>query len=517
MDSQNKLELSGKLNRHSIAELMTEIAHARLNGTLRAENGEQKIAVYFDAGELVFIASNARRHRLFEMLLRSRKITPPQLAAFKEVANDVKLGENLINAGILSKEELAEAFRRQFSLVLREVINWSDGEWFFSPLVRIREDARQTFDFWQLFFEYGRNLSGTQAAQRLRSFQEVFRIKTLNSSGSELLPQEAFILSRFTGEPLSADNMRDLSGLSESETFRLLYALWLGGFLERKNWNAAFTEEKLEEIAHAKLKLKETAPKEEKAPAKRTFNLSKPQEKLETPTQTQNQFSLDDYLRQVQEAEDLYETLGVGPEASTEQIKNEYFSLAKRFHPDLFYKKVEPDKHKKIQQAFTEIAHAYETLRSKDSREVYDYKMRRNLEFKKQSEQTFPTTGDAREHLRAEAAEFFESGFTLVVDEEYERALPYLARATTMVSDNARYRAYHGKALAGVGKHHQAEAELQAAIKLDPENADYRLILVKLFIEIGLFRRAEGELNRLLSVAPDNYEAKTLLDGLNVK
>ena len=114
------------------------------------------------------------------------------------------------------------------------------------------------------------------------------------------------------------------------------------------------------------------------------------------------------------------------------------------------------------------------------------------------------------------AAEFFEHGFTLLMDEYYEEALPYLARAAHIAPDNARYRAFYGKALTAEDKH-KAEGEMQAAVKLDPENPIYRLILAEFFVENKLLKRAEGELKRLLAIAPDNLEAQRLLDSLTVK
>ncbi len=181
----------------------------------------------------------------------------------------------------------------------------------------------------------------------------------------------------------------------------------------------------------------------------------------------------------------------------------------------MFYRQVAADKHKEIQQAFTSIAQAYETLRNEESREVYDYKMRKNIEFKMQKMQADGSViDDAAGANQSQAAQIFENGLTLLMDEYFEEALPYLARAVNLVGDNAKYRAYYGRALAENDKTHQAEAELQAAVRLDAKNPDYRLMLIKLFIKIGLLKRAEGEINRLLEIAPDNYEAQTLFDSL---
>ncbi len=113
------------------------------------------------------------------------------------------------------------------------------------------------------------------------------------------------------------------------------------------------------------------------------------------------------------------------------------------------------------------------------------------------------------------AAENFEQGFSLLMNENNEAALPFLARAVHFAQDNARYRAFHGKVLSFDNKQrHKAEAELQTAVKLDAENADFRLMLAEFFIQIGFPKRAEGELNRLLAIFPGNKEAQALLANL---
>ena len=515
MDSPNKLDLQGKLSRHPLAELLVEISDGGLSGAVRLEREAQKIVIYFEDGEFVFAASNARRHKLFEILLSEKEITAPQLSEIKDFVNDLKLKENLLELGLLSKEEVKNAFARQFGSILREAVVWNEGDWTFTPLARIRDEMRQPFDFYELLFEYGRNLSGAQAVQRLKSFGEIFRVRK-NLPAFNLEAQEAFVLSRFEDGRLTIEELRDVSGLPETETFRILYALWLGGFLVRENWNAAFSDEKLKEINAARLTLKTSAAEIGKPEKKTVFAAPPPKIVEQEKPEKEAEFTLEQYLEQIEDAENHYEKFGVAPDASEAELKKTYFAYAKQFHPDLFYRKVEADKHKQIQDAFTALAQAYETLRNEESREVYDYKMRKNLEFKTQKPGADGSVSDDTENQRR-AAEIFEHGFTLLMDEDFEQAVPYLARAVDLVGDNAKYRAYYGRALAATGKSHQGEAELQNAVRLDAENVDYRLMLAKLFIEIELFRRAEGEIKRLLDIAPDNYEAKSLLDSLPTK
>ena len=46
------------------------------------------------------------------------------------------------------------------------------------------------------------------------------------------------------------------------------------------------------------------------------------------------------------------------------------------------------------------------------------------------------------------ASDHFDHGFSLLVDDDIDAALPFLARAVGFAPNNARYHAYYGKALA---------------------------------------------------------------------
>ncbi len=63
---------------------------------------------------------------------------------------------------------------------------------------------------------------------------------------------------------------------------------------------------------------------------------------------------------------DYYKILGVDRQASTEQIKKAYRSLAKKYHPDV----VKDDKAK--QERMYEIQEAYACLENEERRKKYD-------------------------------------------------------------------------------------------------------------------------------------------------
>lgn len=527
MNSPNNLEIKGNLREFPLAELLIEISQAKLNGSLRVSDLSQKAVIYFDAGDIVFAVSNARAFRLFELILRENKATKQELLAIADFTNDLALSQNLLKNNSFSKAEIDALFVRQIEEILRSVLNWRDGEWAFSPLVRIKGDIRFSVNLSRLLIELARTLPEETVVQRLENAVETFTVKPVVPIHVNLFPEEAFVFSRFENSALTVAETHSLSGLPENKTRRMIYVLWFGGFLKRNDWNAAFSARKTSEILSANLSLKkEEKPlpvesAEPKSPAVKVENTvatdeeeAKPTtEEIESPVQ---EITLDGYLEQVEKAVTFYENLKVEQDADLAQIKQAYFALARRFHPDLFHKTPDKKLQQRVQNAFTQIAQAYETLKTKSSRDVYDFRMRKELADikKRQGKASSPETESAEKQTEM-ASENFEQGFNLLMKEDYESAIPFLARAVYFKPDNARYHAYYGKSLsADYDQRHKAEAELQTAVKLDATNADWRLMLAEFFVEVRLVKRAEGELNRLLKIFPDHAEAKTLLDSL---
>lgn len=524
MTSQIELEVKGNLREYRLAELLIEIFQARLSGSLKVSNQARKAVVYVDAGDVVFAVSNAREFRLFELLLRENKISKERLAAIPDFTNDIALKERLAKNNLLPKTDIDRAFSGQIKEILLDALDWREGEWIFSPLVRVKGDIRFKIDTVSLLLEHARRSPASEIARSFKSLEEVFGVKSTMPESVNLLPQEAFVYSRFENASLDAAKIMFLSGLPEAETLRVVYALWLGGFLTRRNWNAPFSDRMISIILSANLTLKkdESAPSAKIADERRVASehyQSPPIEnaaRAEVSRPVEKETSLEEYLERAETAPSYYQIFDVATDASVAEIKRGYFMLAKRFHPDLFHTETDQAKHRRIQNAFTKLAHAYETLKNESTRTVYDYKMRKEMaetgNLPSVDEQQM-SGGDAKQIEQAKID--YERGFPLLMSGNAEEAIQFLARAAHLAPENAVYRACYGKALATDGKQkHKAEAELQAALRLAPESADIRLMLVDFFVQMKLFKRAEGELKRLLDSSPGNSEAKALLDSL---
>jgi curved DNA-binding protein CbpA len=521
MSSPKIHEINGNLTEHPTAELLVEILQSRLDGSLRLSHHNSKTIIYSRHGEVVFAVSNQRQHRLFELLLQAAAITKQQLVEIPEFTNDFALAKALSEKEMLSDAELKSIFTRQIEGILRDVIGWKDGVWMFSSLSRIKDDIQYKIDVYGLLVEHGRNLPKDAVVRRFKSFKESFGRKPTAPAQISLLPQEAFLLSRFDTSYLKIEEIKALSHWSDMETLQRLYVLWLAGFLYRENWNTAFKEHQISAISSAKFELKKQMlpPPEVKpllnAPPKIVQEFRTEEIKQPAPANVRAELTLEKYLARVEAAETHYELLNISHQATTADIKQAYFGLAKRFHPDLFHKQTDAPTQSRIQRAFTEIAHAYETLRDEATRKSYDFKLRRLLQELERLSPEQRNKPKVEQKTLTEASEIFEHGFNLLMEEDYEQALPYMLRAVHLAPETARYHAYYGKLLsADKAQRFKAEAELQAAIKLEPDNPTFRIMLAEFFIQHNLVKRAEGELNRLLANFPGNKEARALLDSL---
>ena len=492
---------------------MAEIGHGRLTGSLRLSDKEQKCVLYFKGGRVAFAVSNARKSRIFDMLIKRNRLEKSDLSMIPDFANDLALADFLEDKSFWTRAEREQMFVDQIQAIIVDILSWSEGDWSFSSLARLRDGLSFDVPCDSLLVDYGRCLPIDSVLGRFRSLEESFvRVKNPNASFT-LGHNEMTVLAKMPAEPTSIQNI--VSGLSMPEhvAIQTLYSLWLGGLIDRKNWNPAFSEMTVSSMRDARLELKQEAVQPKRVSMENKTD--GPAKEFSPPDKTKAAdivLSLDEYLARVESAETLYDVLGVDHKSELPEIKRAYFGLAKMFHPDHFHQK-DAGILRRVQDAFTELAQAHETLKNQDTRENYDFKVRNELAAKEKLRSA--GTYDELSRQLQQAADSFDRGFSLLLDEDYETATPFLARAAHFDPKSARYHAYYGKALAADGKQrHKAESEMQTAVRIDPNNPTFRIMLAEFFIEMNLTKRAEGELNRLLALFPSNREARDLLASL---
>lgn len=234
------------------------------------------------------------------------------------------------------------------------------------------------------------------------------------------------------------------------------------------------------------------------------------------------------FLERVRRADSYYDVLGVESTAAAAEMKSAYYDLARRYHPDRF-RKTEPALLTRLESAFARITQAYDTLREDDLRANYNAKLQARRKAQKIADATakpaVPTSDQTATPDPAttapvipaaeRAANDFREGLAALEQGQRKLATGLFASAARLAPKEARYRAYYGQMLAAQeNTRRAAEAELQAAIKLEPGNADYRVMLAQLFRDLGFAIRAKGEAERAVAADPNNGKARDLLREL---
>ncbi len=529
--------MSGQLNKTPLAELLREISGESLSGAVRLARERAKAVIYFEAGEVVYAASNLRAFRFAECARRWNLLTEAQLGSVSAGASDLEAGAALVSSGVLSREALDELTKRQVSELLCHALLWTDGHWEFDPRVRLAGQVRAGVNVKALLVESARRLPERFVAGRLADEGEKFFPESSVPDDINLSPSEAFVLSRVDA-PLSVRDLIIICGLPETETLRAAYTLALGGFLRRARWPQALTDEE-KSRAHALESAQAKAPPTpvpEPQPEQKTVAAAPPPQAPPPEVKREEEPKPEDLFDRLNNADNYYQVLGVVRSASQADIKRAYHGMAKRYHPDRYRKEADAALLARIESAFAQVAQAYEALKDSSSRASYDTKLFQKEAASRAARAQSPTTAGAGAGGTASfspsaaeggqtsatpsfrAKEVFQQGLSALQQGNNASAIAQLGEAARLDPTQPRYHACLGQALAKDERlRRSAEAEFKAAIALDANNAAYRIMLAELYSDLGLIKRAQAELGRALTLEPQNRIARGMLDQLKGK
>lgn len=523
--------MKGQLSDHPLAELIDEISDARLSGALRLARERVQGAVYFESGVVVAALTNLRAYKLTEIL---RRVNPKLAARLDEAvkggATDDGAVAALVSDGAMPEAELRNLRDYQTTHVLRALLRWTEGEWHFNPRVRLANDAHSRPNTPQLLLEFAREADARCISARLGDPGETLSLNAENAALMERLqldPSEAFILSRLSA-PITLSELLMVGGLPEDDTRRAAYALALAGLVRRSAPSRAFSPEMVRNAraqtapaatAHAA----ETERKPEEAP--RTAEAATA---AETETVDDVRAAMEELFERAR-ASSHYQVLGVAQSAKPGEIKLAYYALARRLHPDRLRHEADEALRQQVDIAFAKITEAYDVLKDSTARASYDLKLAAQRSQTGAASRAGSETASADERARQQASpslsretaqlsraeEKFQQGLAALQKENHKLARQLLGEAALLAPNQARFRAFYGRALAhDSNARRQAESEIQTAIALDARNPSYRVMLAELYDAHGLRRRAESELEQAIAIDPSHASARNMLERL---
>ena len=216
-----------------------------------------------------------------------------------------------------------------------------------------------------------------------------------------------------------------------------------------------------------------------------------------------------------------FDVLGLPLEANDAQVKEAYFRLARRFHPDATSQ--DPglaDLRDALEKIFIRVSEAYEVLRDPRRRSSYesDLAARAPRPVAPPASEAPPPDPAAPPPDAAAAAQQVDQAIAaaerLIKAEKFWDAIQLLERAQPLAQGKQDVRLRYVLAKAVVRNPHwvkRAEELLVSVVKDDPNHLGAHWLLAGIYKQGGLRARATSMLRRVLELQPDHEEAAALL------
>jgi tetratricopeptide (TPR) repeat protein len=564
--------MNGDLAEGVVPDLLREIYVGRRDGTLNLVRGKERQSLRFRRGHIVNAHTNVLEERLGEMLVRRGLLSEADLVRATEtvVRDGRRLGEVLGEMGLIDASGLEDAVALHVHEMLARVFSWHEGTFDFEE----QADGGPTEEL-TLKLSTGELI--LEAVQAVRD-PDVVRYalgdmdRVLVPSSDPLLrfqkltlsPADGFVLSRVDGVA-SAREIVQMIPLPAEQTLRSLFGLISTGVVEyvgvRRPRDASAPGHAAPKPTPvppppapppAPVAPPRVAPPPSAAPrspvapeppaAPPSARPSAPPPSVPPSGVGPLDEKAAERRREILEAwEGLktrthFEVLGLSRSVGETEVKDAYFRLAKRFHPDVHHGASLGDLRDKLEEVFIRLGEAYDVLR--DPRKRGDYEERLGRQRPRPSAPAAPPASstpafspsapsppgppvpepsepprDAEQEAQL-AEESIRRAAKLVEQEKYWDAIQLLVPAIDAVQGKARLR---GQLLLARSKAKnpkwakEAEEVLLMATRESPQAVDAWALLGELYAEKGLRTRAATMYRKALELQADHEEAAQYL------
>jgi tetratricopeptide (TPR) repeat protein len=439
------------------------------------------------------------------------RLTPDQLeAASISGTSSQAVSRALVAANVMETGQLVEFLAYHVQEIAYSLFNWASGEFEFkaeaqpaagAPAVKLAlpslifEGVRRTTNMEVIH----RGLKGPDTLIRLvPDFENKVAAVFLN-------PEEAFVLSRIESSARVSEILQ-ISPLGLETTQRALYGFLATGIVEP-----------VQESAGGRQTTIPAASRAYRSSSAPTFQAETAGPETDAEAEDTEPVRSDVFLMlDKAKTKNFYDLLEVSATASVDEIKKSYYSLAKKYHPDRYHQSKNEDLKNALDEIFSTLAHAYDTLKVPATRGSYDAKVFR-LEKPAGGSPDKPAAAvpnpTAPQQKLAELN--YRQGRGQYDQQDYWSAIQAFRQSVRLEPEVARYRYWLAMSLSKNAKwRREAEEHFLKAIDLEQFNADYYVGLGMLYKEAGMQRRAESQLRQALQVNPDNRAAQEALDSM---
>lgn len=516
--------LQGDLIQDALPDVIRRIYTRRLSGELALTHHTVSKSIYFELGAIVFARSNDRADRIGESMMRNGLLSEADFRRASEaMGRGKRFGRVLVELGIVSERDLANAVTFQILGIIYSLFEWTSGQYRFTNQEKpVPDDLRLELSTANIILEGVRRIRDFSIIQR--GMGDLNRL--IGPSSNPLLRTQSLSLKPIERQLVNGINipMNVLQAMMlvngpPNATLQALYGLLSAGVLERHaapvvNRETGQMEIPAEVVEQAVSAPPIVPPRAADAAAKRTGSLRAVnmllamQARLETTN-------------------DPHEILGVSPHATREEIRDAYYRLARDFHPDR-HLNAPLETRRQVDAIFARITEAYEAIRDGAEKPTVLAPMPLSAvtptprspaptRAGAPSPATPPAAASAETTAQREARaeQAFQDARTKIAARDFAGAVALLREAVTLRPDVARYHFLLGTTLAAHPKmQREAETALKKAAELDQFNTAPLVALGQLYARANMNLQAEKMFNEALRLDPDSKAARKGLEAI---
>ncbi len=502
----------------ALPALLRQVHIGRKSGVLRVERGDEYHVLRFVQGQVVDVESSVPELSLPQLLVTRSLLAADAAAQIAETAarDHAPLLSAVRDRGVVDAAQLEQARADQVRAVIQRVAGWTEGTQAFEEGDSAKaSDVVPGVSTGDLILAAIAGLGDVNVARyALGDLDRVLALSTdplLRFQKITLKPTEGYLLSRIDGM-LSARQVAQLVPASADEIVQGLFGLHCAGLVEFLDVSvpAARPTHAPPPQAHAAPPLPTPGKPTETAQAASPATVSA-KTANETDIDAQRHQDVLDFHRDLK-AKNHFEILGLPRTATEVQIREAYFQLAKRYHPDVYRGPAFADVSDKIEEILVRLGEAFDVLKDPTRRGKYEA-----LLVSKMPRQAAATTlngpsssGDSGIETRL-ADEAVRKAEQLCLGEKYWDAIqavePQVAKTRGKMRVRARLvlaRCY----LKNPNWVKRAEEQLNLALEDDPKDIDAHYLLGALYLSGGLRSRALSKFRKVLELKPEHEEAR---------
>ena len=236
------MAIEGPLRELGIHDVFQLLDLSRKTGTLavRSELRHNEGTVLFDSGRVVAATIKSNPHRMGDLLVQSGRVTEADITKARDMqiarGDNRRLGEVLVELGLINSRELERQVRLQIEAVVFELLSWGEGYFRFEEgSVSDAGLTRIHISIEALLMEGARRIDEwSRISDRVPSLSAVPVLAPADAEDAprlDLLPNEWEVLSMIDG----GQDLKSIAALlarSEFDVAKVVYGLITTGVVE---------------------------------------------------------------------------------------------------------------------------------------------------------------------------------------------------------------------------------------------------------------------------------------------